>query len=293
MSPYQRALWQIHFCVLLWGFTAILGKLISLAALPLVWWRMLLVTLVMLCVPRVWRALRALPPQLIAIYAGIGVLVALHWVTFYGAIKLANASVAATCIALAPVFVALIEPFTSGRRFSLAELMSGLIAVIGVAILIGGIPEAMQLGVWVGVASAALVGVFSVLNKRYVYRADALSVTTIELGAGALFLSFLLPFFAAGGDIVPWPDARDGLLLLILAIGCTALPFALSLVALRQISAFTAQMAVNLEPVYAILLAALILGEQHELNLRFYLGVLIVLGAVFVQPLFSRFSTPR
>ncbi|RZA22112.1 MAG: EamA family transporter, partial [Lysobacteraceae bacterium] len=96
-----RALWQIHLCVLLWGFTAILGKLITLPALPLVWWRMLIVVAVLALLPKVWRGIRAMPARTRWAYAGIGALVALHWLTFYGAIKLSNASVAATCIAFA------------------------------------------------------------------------------------------------------------------------------------------------------------------------------------------------
>src|SRR5690606_5533214 len=111
----RRAFLQIHACVLLWGFTAILGQPIPPPALPLVWWRMGLVVLALACVPRVWRGLRALPARLLLAYAGIGALVALHWLTFYGAIKLANASVGATCMALATVFIALTEPRLVGR----------------------------------------------------------------------------------------------------------------------------------------------------------------------------------
>ena len=117
MQPTTKAHWQIHFCVLLWGFTAILGKLITLPALPLVWWRMLLVAGTLMLLPRVWRGVRALPPRLLLSYAGVGALVALHWLTFYGAVKLANASVAATCMALATVFIALIEPLVARSRF--------------------------------------------------------------------------------------------------------------------------------------------------------------------------------
>src|SRR3970040_1072730 len=117
MAPTTEAPVQIHFCVLLWGFTAILGKLIALPALPLVWWRMLIVVTVLALVPRVWGALRAMRARLRFAYAGIGVLVALHWLTFYGAIKLANASVAATCIALATVFTSLVEPGLTRTRF--------------------------------------------------------------------------------------------------------------------------------------------------------------------------------
>src|SRR3954469_11426532 len=109
MNEHRRALLQIHVCVVLWGFTAILGKLISLPALALVWWRMLLVTVALACFPRVWRALREIPGRLGWIYAGIGAVVALHWLAFYGSVKLANASVAATTMALAPAVTALLE----------------------------------------------------------------------------------------------------------------------------------------------------------------------------------------
>ena len=104
MTDTRRAFLQIHACVLLWGFTAILGKLITLSALPLVWWRMLIVVAALALFPRVWRGLRAMRGRLRLAYAGIGVLVSLHWLTFYGAIKLSNASVGATCMALATVF---------------------------------------------------------------------------------------------------------------------------------------------------------------------------------------------
>ena len=154
MSPQRSALLQVHFCVLLWGFTAILGKLISLPAIALVCWRMLVVALCLLPLPRVIRALRAMPHRLLAAYAGIGVLVALHWLTFYGAIKLANASVAATCIALAPAFLALIEPLLNRRRIDRLELLLGALMVPGVALVVGGIPDDMQMGLWLGVLSA-------------------------------------------------------------------------------------------------------------------------------------------
>ncbi len=293
MTDRARAQLHIHFCVLLWGFTAILGKLITLPALPLVWWRMLLVVAALALVPRVWRGLRALPPRLALAYAGIGVLVALHWLTFYGAIKLANASVAATCIALAPVFTAVIEPWVARRPFRPRELALGVAVLPGVALVVGGVPDGMRLGVAVGAMSALLVALFGSFNKRLVEHADPLTVTGIELGAGTLALTVLAPlmpllFPAFSGDLLVLPGLGDGALLLVLALGCTLLPFALSLVALRHLSAYTVQLATNLEPVYAIVLAALLLGEQRELAPLFYLGVAIILGAVFLDPLLAR-----
>jgi drug/metabolite transporter (DMT)-like permease len=281
MDSHRRALIQIHFCVVLWGFTAILGKLITLPALALVWWRMLLVTAALACFPRVWRALRGIPLRLALTYAGIGCVVALHWLAFYGSVKLANASVAATTMALAPVVTALIEPWLTGSRFERHNLLLGVLVVPGVALVVGGIPRDMHLGFWVGVASAALAAVFNALNKRHLGHHDAAAVTWLELGAGFLLLALLGPLMAPAGSSIVLPDVRDGALLLVLAILCTLIPFVLALAALRHLSAFTTQLAVNLEPVYAIAIAILFLGEARDLNTAFFVGVAIVLAAVF------------
>jgi len=288
MTPAVRAQWQMHACVLLWGFTAILGKAITLEAMALVVWRMGLVAAALLVLPRVWRGLAALPPRLCLAYAGIGTLVALHWLTFYGAIKLANASVAVTCIALATVFVPLVEPWLTGKRFEPRELLLGAAVVPGVAMVVGGVPDGMRAGIVVGTISAILVAIFGALNKRYVERADPLTVTALELGAGGLVLALLTPLLPWFGTPLVLPGPRDAALLLVLAMACTLLPYALSLVALRHMSAFSAQLAVNLEPIYAIILAIVLLGEQKELGALFYAGVAIILAGVFAHPLLSR-----
>ena len=293
MKPATTATLQIHFCVLLWGFTAILGKLISLPALPLVWWRMLIVVAVLALVPSVLRSLRALPARLWLAYAGVGALVALHWLTFYGAIKLANASVAATCVALATPFTALVEPWLTRSRFSARDLLLGITVLPGVALVVGGVPAGMRDGVIVGAVSALLVAIFGSLNKRLAHRGEALTATALELGAGLVVLTALAPLLPAflpqlAGPLLEWPAPRDAVLLVVLALACTLLPFSLSFVALRHISAFSAQLAVNLEPVYTIVLAILLLGEQRELTVQFYVGVAIIVAAVSVRPIVGR-----
>lgn len=294
MNPAAKAQWQIHLCVLLWGFTAIFGKLITLPALPLVWWRMLMVTAALILVPRVWRGLRTMSPRLLLAYAGIGALVSLHWLTFYGAIKLSNASVGATCIALGTPMTALLEPWLARRPFSWRDVLLGIAVLPGVALVVGGVPDDMHLGIAVGAVSALLVAIFGSLNKRFVEHGDPLTITAIELGAGTLLLTALAPLMPllfpafSGGTLFALPDAHDFGFLLALALACTLFPFALSLVALRHMSAFAAQLAVNLEPVYAILLAIVLLNEQRELSPQFYFGVAIILGAVLVYPLLDR-----
>ena len=281
MNPHRRALLEIHICVVLWGITAILGKLISLPALQLVWWRMLLVVVALACLPRFWRAMKTIPPRLMAVYAGIGCLVALHWLAFYGSVKLANASVAATTMALAPVVIALIEPALTGSRVERHNLLLGILVIPGVALVVGGIPRDMHWGFWLGVVSAALAALFNALNKRYLGQHDALAVTGFEIGAGFLLVASIAPFAAPDGSAIVLPDVRDGALLLVLAIFCTLIPYAVALAALRHVSAFTAQLAINLEPVYAICIAVAFLGEARDLDTTFFLGVAIVLAAVF------------
>jgi drug/metabolite transporter (DMT)-like permease len=265
----------MHFCVLLWGFTAILGRAITLQAIPLVWVRMILVSAALLLFPQFWSGLVGLRLRLIAIYFGIGIVITAHWITFYGAIKAANASVAATCMAVTPVIVALIEPWLVGRRFQLRELLFGIAVVPGVALVVGGTPAGMRAGIALGITSAFFAAIFSCLNKRFIEHAQAITVTGIEMAAGAIALTFISPWVR--------PTTHDAILISTLAIVCTLVPFVLSLVALRHLSAFSASLAVNMEPVYAIVLAIVLLREQRELTLLFYAGVAIILAAVFAH----------
>jgi len=292
---------QIHVCVVLWGFTAILGKLITLEALPLVLWRMGLVAASLFLLPMVWRTVLALKPTLILAFSGIGALVAMHWLTFYGAIKLSNASVAVTCIATVPVFLSLVEPFLAARRFQLKELLLGLMVLPGIVLVVGGTPQSMNTGIIMGIVSAMFVALFAALNKRLILRADPLSVTAIEMAAGCALLMVMgliagsLSTFAdvagimdSNTSIFALPAGADILWMAVLAFGCTLLPFALSLMALRHLSAYASALAVNLEPIYAIILAAVLLGEQQELSGRFYLGAAIIIAVVLIYPWLMR-----
>jgi drug/metabolite transporter (DMT)-like permease len=290
MQPVAKAQLRIHVCVVLWGFTPILGKVITLPAAALVLWRMSLVAGTLSLLPRVWRGWRRLSPRLLISYALTGALVSIHWLMFYAAIKLANASVAATCLALAPMFLALIEPFVGRRRFDARELLVGAGVVPGVILVVGATPAGMRMGFISGTISALLAAVFNACNKRLAGRADPLTVTHIEIGAGVLFLFLLAPWLPHAGPLLPIPSARDAMWLVMLSGACTLLPFTLALMALEHLTAFSAQLAVNLEPAYAIVLAILLLGEQHQLGASFYAGVAIIVVAVVAQPLMGRWA---
>lgn len=293
MSPTLKAHWQLHFCVLLWGFTPIVGAMISLPAPQLVWWRMGLVALLLLCLPGVARGLLALPRRLVAIYSGIGILVALHWLAFYGAIKLSNASIAATCLGAATAFTAVIEPLVTRRKFVPRDLALGFAVIPGVALVAGGLKTGQITGFIVGVLAALGASLFSSFNKRFIDGADPKVVTALELGAGAVFMTLALPLLPHDGAIYLLPTGRDAVLMGFFVVFLTALPFTLSLVALRHLSAFVAQMAVNLEPIYAVALAAVLLGETSELTTQFYIGVAILFAAVFLPPLVTRLRGKR
>jgi len=301
MNPTTKAWLQIHFCVVLWGFTAIIGKLITLESLPLVMWRMSIVALILLALPRIRNSLREMNTKLLLAYTGIGVLVCVHWLTFYGAIRLANASVAVTCIATVPAFLAILEPFLAGRRFRFSELFLGLLVLPGIALVVGGTPDSMNSGIVMGLFSALAVAVFAALNKRYVLKADPLTVTAIEMAAGGALLLVLGALYSqlewlpsvpgivvSAEDIFVMPQRNDLLWLLLLAFACTLLPFALSLVALRQLSAYASALAINLEPLYAIALAALLLGEQQEVSAGFYIGAALIMAVVLIYPWWTR-----
>lgn len=283
----QRALLQIHVCVMLWAFTAILGRLITLPATQLVAWRLILVVAGMALLPRVWRAIRSIGPRQALVFVGIGAVVALHWLAFYGSIKASNASVATICLAIAPVTIALLDPWLHGGRLRPWDLALGIGVVPGIALIVGGIPPAMQAGIWLGVAAALLVALYMMLNKRWIGQQDPLGVTALEFAGGLLITLAILPWLEPMAPAGFLPSGRDLLLLVVLAVFCTILPFALSLIALREVSAFTAQLAVNLEPIYAMAIAAWLLGEATELGLRFYLGAALVVLAVLGHGMLS------
>lgn len=279
---------QVHFSVLLWGITAILGRLITLGALPLVFWRVVIVSACLLLWLPVWRQLSRLSRRDLLLAAGAGAVITVHWLCFYGAVKAANASVAATCMALGPVFLAVVEPLLLRKPFVGRDLLVAVAAVPGVALVMGGIPAGMFGGLALGVLAALLASVFSLISKGLAMRVPALALTTLEMAAGAVLLGLLIPLWPVLGSDFALPGTADLGWLFILALACTLVPFVLTNRALRQVSAFSVQLAVNLEPVYAILLAALLLGEGADLRCPFYAGVALILGAVLGHALLHR-----
>ena len=265
--PAAHAL--LHVIVLLWGATAILGRQISIQAIPLVWYRLIIVVAVLLVVvPARGLALR-IPLRAALRYALVGAFIGLHWLCFYGAIKQAGVSTAVLTLSTITFFTALLEPILFRRRVAVDEVVIGAIVVAGVALLVRVELRAEPLGLALGLGSALLAAVFGVLNGR-VARDDAPArLMLYEMAAALVVVSAC--FAVDPGQLVA-PPVRDLGWLAILGVACTVVPQTLVLVVLRVLSPFTVAVSVNLEPVYALILAALLFPDAEPLSARFYVG---------------------
>lgn len=280
----KKAYLELHLAVFLFGFTAILGKVISLSELPLVWYRLLLTCPGLLLILVFTKRSVKLPIREIGKLAGIGILVSLHWLTFYGSIKASNASVTLSCLAATTLFTSLLEPLITGRKFRWYEAGIGLFIILGIY-LIFTFQQMFVTGILLGLLSAFLAALFSVLNKKLISSRDTYVVTFYELTSGLLFLSLLIPIYYWNTPEMTWtPTGVDWLWLTILAWLCTVLAYTLSLNSLRYISAFTSNLTINLEPIYGIILAWLLLNEHEQLHVGFYWGTGIILASVGIYP---------
>ena len=282
----QKAYLQLHLAVLLYGFTAILGDLIQLSAIVLVWWRVFITSISLFILIGFGKTLRGLPKKLILKYMGIGVLVALHWITFFGSVKYSNASICLVCMATTSFFTAFIEPLFTGQKIKLYEIGIGLLIIPGMILVVNNIDLSMHTGIWLGLISAFLATVFATLNKILIDQADTMTITFLELSSACLFISCLFPFyFAYNPDAAFLPSGSDLMYLLVLALLCTTFAYILGLNSLKHLSAFAANLTINLEPVYGIILAWIILKENKELTSGFYLGGVIIILSVLIYPL--------
>ena len=290
MKATNKAYLELHIAVFLFGFTAILGDLISLSATVLVWWRVLITCISLFFLLRFGRKMTKLSPKKTAILFGIGIIVALHWITFFGAIKYSNASIALIALATASFFTAFMEPLMLKKPFSIMELGLGLMVIPGMALVVDSIDLSMHTGIYLGLISSILAVIFSILNKKYINDAGPMTITFIELGSAWLFISLCLPFIFGFSEsaILFWPTGMDFLYLLILALACTTFAYILSLRALKHLTAFATNLTINLEPVYGIILAWLILQENEELSPGFYLGCGLIVMAVFTYPFLKK-----
>jgi drug/metabolite transporter (DMT)-like permease len=279
----RAAFIKLHIAVLLAGFTAILGKMISLQETALVWWRLLISAIAL------WILFAMLRKKLVSNSTTtiqlllIGAVVGLHWLLFFGSVKYGNVSVALVTFSGAGFFSALFEPIINKGRWRPIELLLGLVCMSGIYIIFH-FDSQYKLGIILGVVAAALSALFSIMNKRMVSKkTDGLQMTFWEISGALLMLSLLMPLYIIYRGDSWMPVGTDWTWLLVLALLCTVWAFFLQLQALQYISAVTLNLTYNLEPVYGILLAFLFFQENKYLSPEFYVGLGLITVAVMVQ----------
>ncbi len=273
---------HLHFIVFIWGFTAILGALISIDAVPLVWYRVLLASAALYLVLRI-RKVRFDEnwADLLKLAIG-GLIVALHWVTFFHAIKISTVSTTLVSLSSSAFFVVLIKPFFERKKFQWYELFLALVAIVGFVVIFRSETVYTE-GILVALASAFLVALFAVMNSRFIQKYSGSKIAFYELFFAMVFLSALL---LVEGKFTPdffKMSQRDWIYLLVLALVCTAYPFVVATNLLKRMSPFTIVLTNNLEPVYGIILALLIFGDKEMMSLQFYLGALVILSCVILN----------
>lgn len=270
---------HLHFIVFIWGFTAVLGALISLEAIPLVWYRMLLATGIIFIFLKFRREKLKFSLKTLGGFALAGIVIALHWLTFFGAIKASNVSVTLAVLSTGAFFASFLEPLFYGRKIILYEVFFGLIVIVGLYIIFD-VEASYTLGIILALCSAFLSALFSVINGKFVLKHKASVISFYELMFGVLGITIYLAFSGRFTAEFFTVSAHDWMYLLILASACTAYAFIASVHVMKWISPYTVMLTINMEPVYGIILALIVLGDSENMSTQFYYGALIILFTV-------------
>jgi drug/metabolite transporter (DMT)-like permease len=305
-----QSTWLLHFTVIIFGFTGILGKLITLPADRLVFWRVLigggLIALWLIVRGRLKRFPKGVRWKVV----GVGWIAAAHWVTFFASIQISTVSVALATLAVTPLFVSFLEPLIHKRKVDVREIALGIVILLGLLLVLfapglesGGISAAWSgfteggdhvVGVGLALVSAALAGLFSVLNSVLVKQYDSANLSRLELLGAAMGLALL---FALQGDLFErsfWAiSAQDWIWIGLLATVATSFAYLASIEVMRQLTPFTIALAINMEPVYSIVFAAWFFDEAKGLNGWFYLGAATIIGTVFINSVWKSWRRRR
>jgi len=281
---------KLHFIIFIWGFTAVLGALISLEAIPLVWYRLALALPFMLF----WIVykkinLRISTKDLLNFTIG-GLMIALHWIAFFMAIKVANVSVALVTLSTGAFFTSLIEPLFFKRKINLLEVVFGLL-IIGGLYLIFKVDGLYLAGMLWALLAAFLSALFSVLNGLYVKKHSGFTLSFYQLFIGLIAISIYLYFNGDFNVNFFSLSSTDWWYLLLLSSVCTAYAFAVSIDLMKYLSPYTIMLSINLEPVYGIILALLVFGEKEYMGTRFYIGAAVILGIVLLNTFYKTFKS--
>lgn len=277
---------HLHFIVFVWGFTAVLGALITLEALPLVWYRMLFASLFILIYIFYKKISIKLPLKTILILLFAGLVIALHWFTFFKAIKVSNVSVTLACLSTGAFFASILEPIFFKRKVIGYEVLFGLIVIAGLYLIFNVEGHYVE-GIILALTSAFLSASFSIINGKFAKVYDPTVISFYELLGGVLFFSV---FLLIGGNFnadffkLSWEDLKW---LFILSSFCTAYAFIASVAVMKYLSPYTVMLTINLEPIYGIILALIVFGEKEQMNGQFYIGALIILTTVILNGVFK------
>ncbi|MCL2435143.1 MAG: DMT family transporter [Lentimicrobiaceae bacterium] len=285
---------HLHFIVLIYGFTGILGKLITLPAHYLVLYRLLLTIPILYVFILFRKESLKIDKQTLFKYLGIGVIIGLHWLTFFHSIKVSNVSVALSCFASSSLFAGILEPLINKKPIRKLEIISSIIVLITLCVMLGFELKYWQ-GALFGVLAAFLAALFTVLNKQLSATKAVITMSLYEmvgalipimvvLGGAVLSVGVLSVGAWRAMPLQMWqiPSLPDFGWLLLLASVCTAYPFAATIKLLRSLTAFNVSLAVNFEPIYSIVFAYLIFGESERMTPVFYIGLCVVFGVVFL-----------
>ena len=273
---------HFHFIVIIFGFTAVLGALISISAIPLVWYRMTLATfglgLVLWLRKHSFRMSKTI--TWVAIVSGI--LIAFHWITFFGAVKVSNVSITLSVLSSGAFLTSLLEPIFYKRKVIGYEVLFGLLVIVGLVLVLG--TDATHLmGFFYAGISTLLAVFFTLINGKYVAKTNPYILSFYELLVGALVVTVLL---AAQGTLTASffeISSQDLFWLAILAFVCTSYAFVVSIVVMRHLTPYSIMLGINMEPVYGIALAYVIFGEKEAMPSSFYIGVMCILSAVLAN----------
>lgn len=287
---------HLHFIVFLWGFTAVLGKLISSPPVELVLQRTFFSALgLVLIIAMARRTFRIHGGRNLLLVLIAGLMIAAHWILFFLAARLANVSVCLSAMATTAIWTSLLEPISLGKRIKPYELLLGVVAFLGILVIFQGDFE-YGFGFLIAVLAAVLSAVFSVINVHVIRTNDPYTISLYELGFAALSIAGFLPFYVNltdEGQLHLIPQGMDWVYLLVLVTVCTIYAFTASVELMRRLSAFTINLIINLEPVYGIILALLVFGAAEQMSGTFYLGTVIILLSVLIYPPLKKYFESR
>ena len=282
LSDNIKSYLHLHLIVFIWGFTAILGALISLDALPIVWFRMLFAVFFIL-VYIYWKKIpHKVSKKVLFQFLFAGLIIALHWFTFFKAIKVSNVSITLACLSTGAFFASFLEPLLNGKKIVWYEVLLGLLVVVGLLIIFN-VEGNYFFGIVLALTSAFLSSLFSVINKKFVQTHDATIISFYELVGGVIFFSIILLFNNKFSLEFFHLNFNDLIYLIILSSVCTAYAFIASTAVMKYLSAYTVMLTINLEPIYGIILAVIIFEEKEKMSFDFYIGAFLILITVLLN----------